>query len=166
MKILIKYKYLIFPVNKYASEKKLTLSDSLNGEYKLKIRLDNISPDFDAYVDVSRFIGREISVSAEPNMEVRFKESDTMDIPGIYTEDYRPQIHFTTRNGWLNDPNGLIFIDGKYHMFYQHNPCEPRWGNMHWGHAISRDMIHWEETDIALFPDKSGTMFSGSAIAD
>ena len=166
MKILIKYKYLIFPVNKYASEKKLTLSDSLNGEYKLKIRLDNLSPDFDAYIDVSRFIGREISVSAEPNMEVRFKESDTMDIPGIYTEDYRPQIHFTTRNGWLNDPNGLIFIDGKYHMFYQHNPCEPRWGNMHWGHAISRDMIHWEETDIALFPDKSGTMFSGSAIAD
>ena len=166
MKILIKYKYLIFPVNKYASEKQLTLSDSLNGEYKLKIRLDNLSPDFDAYIDVSRFIGQEIFISAEPQMDIRFKESDTMDIPGIYTEDYRPQIHFTTRNGWLNDPNGLIFIDGKYHMFYQHNPCEPRWGNMHWGHAISNDMIHWEETDIALFPDKSGTMFSGSAIAD
>lgn len=166
MKIQIKHKYLIFPVNTYASEKHLTLSNSLNEDYKLNIRLDNIFKNFDAYIDVSRFIGQELTVSVEPLMDICFKESDTIDVSEIYTEVYRPQIHFTTKNGWLNDPNGLIFIDGKYHMFYQHNPCEPRWGNMHWGHAVSSDMIHWEETDIALFPDKSGAMFSGSAIAD
>ena len=166
MKISVKHKYLIFPVSTYASEKLLTLSNDLGDDYKLKIRLDSISPDFQAYIDVSRFMGQELLIACEPQMEVRFEESDTMDIPDVYNELYRPQVHFTTKNGWLNDPNGLIFVDGKYHMFYQHNPCEPRWSNMHWGHAISTDMLHWEETDIALFPDKSGAMFSGSAIAD
>jgi len=166
MKLRIKHKYLVFPVNTYASEKLLTLSDSSSEDYKLNIRLDNISPNFTAYIDVSRFVGEELSIASEPQMDVCFEEADTMDITDIYKESYRPQIHFTTKNGWINDPNGLIFVDGKYHMFYQHNPCEPRWGNMHWGHAVSSDMIHWEETDIALFPDKSGTMFSGSAIAD
>ena len=166
MKIQIKRKYLIFSTNTYASEKHLLLLSNSNEAYKLNIRLDNVSPNFDAYIDVSRFIGQELSISSEPSMDIRFREADTMDIPNLYNEAYRPQIHFTTKNGWINDPNGLIFIDGKYHLFYQHNPCEPRWGNMHWGHAISRDMLHWEETDIALFPDESGTMFSGSAIAD
>ena len=166
MKIQISRKYLIFPVSTYVSEKLLTLSADSGEEYKLNVRLDNISPDFDAYVDVSRFIGQEIFVSSDPQMDIHFKESDTMDIPHVYEEAYRPQIHFTAKNGWINDPNGLIFIDGKYHLFYQHNPCEPRWGNMHWGHATSPDMLHWEESDIALFPDKRGMMYSGSAIAD
>lgn len=166
MNIRIKHKYLIFPVNTYAQEKQLILSDNSGENYKLKARLDNISPNFKAYVDVSRFMGKELSISSQPQMDVCFEEADAMDIPDLYKEPYRPQVHFTAKNGWINDPNGLIFVDGKYHMFYQHNPCETRWGNMHWGHAISSDMIHWEETDIALFPDKSGTMFSGSAIAD
>lgn len=166
MKIRIKHKYLIFPVNTYASEKLLTLSNDSGEDYKLKIRLDNISPNFTAYIDVSRFAGQEVSIVSEPEMDICFEEADTMNITEVYNEPYRPQIHFTTKNGWTNDPNGLIFADGKYHMFYQHNPCDVHWGNMHWGHAISTDMLHWEETDIALFPDKSGTMFSGSAISD
>ena len=166
MRIQVKHKYLIFPVNTYASEKLLILSANSSEDYKLNIRLDNISPNFTAYIDVSRFMGQELSIVSEPQMDVCFREADTMDIPGIYTENYRPQIHFTAKNGWINDPNGLIFVDGEYHLFYQHNPCESRWGNMHWGHAVSPDMIHWKETDIALFPDKTGTMFSGSAIAD
>ena len=166
MKTLINHKYLIFPASSYASDKLLTISSGAGEDYELNIRLDNISPNFKAYIDVSRFIGQEVSISTKPKMQISFTEGDTMDIRDLYNEAYRPQIHFTTKNGWINDPNGLIFIDGKYHMFYQHNPCEPRWGNMHWGHAISNDMIHWEESDIALFPDKSGAMFSGSAIAD
>ena len=166
MKVQVKHKYLIFPVSTYASEKLLTLSSSSGEDYSLNIRLDNIAPDFRAYVDVSRFMGQELLVTSAPGMDVCFEEADTMEIADVYHEPYRPQIHFTTKNGWTNDPNGLIFVDGKYHMFYQHNPCEPRWGNMHWGHATSTDLIHWEETDIALFPDKSGTMWSGSAIAD
>lgn len=76
--------------------------------------------------------------------------------------------HFHNRKGWMNDPNGLIFYKGKYHAFFQHYPYAPRWGQMHWGHAISDDLIHWEELDIALFPDmpyeNDGGCFSGSAI--
>ena len=166
MKIEIKRKYLIFPVNTLASIKKISISSREEDTYCLDIRLDNIAPDFFAYIDVSRFIGKTVSVSTDPQMDLSYTESDIMDIPMLYQEPYRPQVHFSAKNGWINDPNGLIYFDGKYHMFYQHNPCENRWGNMHWGHAISTDLLHWEETDIALFPDKTGKMFSGSAIVD
>lgn len=166
MEIKIKSKYLIFPVNKFAIRKKLTFHHEGKPVYELNIRLDNLHPDYYAYIDVSRFMGQTISLSVSPKMEPLFREADEMDIPGLYKEPLRPQIHFTTKNGWINDPNGLIYLDGVYHMFYQHNPTEPDWENMHWGHAESHDLIHWEEKDIALFPDERGSMFSGSAVLD
>lgn len=80
----------------------------------------------------------------------------------------RLKYHFEPRKGWMNDPNGLVYFRGKYHAFFQHYPYAPEWGQMHWGHAVSSDLIHWEELDIALFPDmpyeNSGGCFSGSAI--
>ena len=166
MQIEVKQKYLIFPVNTLSSYKKMTISCGEKQEYTLDIRLDNLSPNFYAYIDVSQYMGKIISVSIEPEMEFSFEKSDTINIPSLYHEPYRPQVHFTAKNGWINDPNGLVYTDGQYHMFYQYNPCENKWNNMHWGHAVSTDLIHWEEKDIALFPDKTGAMFSGSAIVD
>lgn len=83
-----------------------------------------------------------------------------------YTEKYRPQYHFSPEEKWMNDPNGLIFHEGKYHLFYQYYPEDIVWGPMHWGHAVSSDMHRWEHKPIALYPDEHGLIFSGSAVLD
>lgn len=81
-------------------------------------------------------------------------------------ENYRPIYHFTPDKGWMNDPNGLVYLDGNYHLFYQYYPDTTVWGPMHWGHATSADLINWEELPIALYPDSLGYIFSGSAVYD
>jgi len=81
-------------------------------------------------------------------------------------EPYRPQIHFSPDSAWMNDPNGMVYYDGEYHLFYQYYPDSTIWGPMHWGHAISTDLVHWERMPVALYPDSLGWIFSGSAVAD
>ncbi|TLF46919.1 glycoside hydrolase family 32 protein [Maribacter aurantiacus] len=86
------------------------------------------------------------------------------DVTFYYTEAYRPQFHFSPEEKWMNDPNGLVYHKGIYHLFYQYYPDDIVWGPMHWGHATSKDMIHWEHKTVALFPDENGYIFSGSAV--
>ena len=79
---------------------------------------------------------------------------------------YRPNYHFTPKANWMNDPNGLYYLDGLYHLFFQYYPGGNKWGPMHWGHATSKDLVKWEEQEVALFPDQLGYIFSGSAVVD
>ncbi len=85
---------------------------------------------------------------------------------GYYQEPYRPQYHFTPERNWMNDPNGMVFYEGEYHLFYQYNPFGEKWGHMSWGHAISPDMVHWEHLPVALKEEDGVMIFSGSAVVD
>jgi len=83
-----------------------------------------------------------------------------------YREKMRPQIHFTPAKNWINDPNGMVYADGIWHLYYQYNPSGPDWGNISWGHATSSDLFHWKEQPVALEPDNLGFVYSGSAVVD
>ena len=82
------------------------------------------------------------------------------------SEKHRPQFHFTPPSKWMNDPNGMVYYEGEYHLFYQYYPDSTVWGPMHWGHAVSQDLVTWEHLPIALYPDSAGYVFSGSAVID
>ncbi len=100
--------------------------------------------------------------SPKSSQEMNENTKDTL----VYQEPFRPQYHFTPASKWMNDPNGLVFHKGIYHLFYQYYPDDIVWGPMHWGHAISKDLLHWEHKPIALYPDEHGLIFSGSAVVD
>ena len=119
---------------------------------------------------LENFKGRNVKVVLEGATEEAFSliwqsnniPTDTF----FYEESLRPQLHFSAKTGWINDPNGLIYYKGEYHMYFQHNPFSLYWGNMSWGHAVSRDLIHWEEKPVVLFPSENGTCFSGACFID
>ena len=98
--------------------------------------------------------------------KVSNKDSDSNAKSDYYSEPHRPQYHFSPEANWMNDPNGMVYYEGEYHLFYQYYPDSTVWGPMHWGHAVSTDMVSWEHLPIALFPDSLGYIFSGSAVVD
>jgi len=161
--------YLNFPISMQEKFGTMSFINKRTTDYSFNIRLASDKADYWTFCDVSDWKGKTLTITYTGNQDALKKIYQSDEIDGndsIYKESYRPLIHFTTRRGWINDPNGLVYYDGEYHLFYQHNPFDHNWGNMHWGHAVSNDLIHWKELKDALYPDKLGTIFSGSAVID
>jgi fructan beta-fructosidase len=172
MEMIVQNQYVNLPVKNGAPTRRTRLL--VNGEVvrDFGIELAEGEPDFWVFADVSTFQGERLTIAVDdlaPGSRAleSITQSDTIEgAENLYQEKYRPQFHFTSRRGWNNDPNGLVYYKGEYHLFYQHNPYGWVWGNMHWGHAVSRDLIHWQELPVALYPDELGAMFSGSGVVD
>ena len=146
------------------------IDGKIEREFEVSLTIDE--PDFWIFLDVSEFKGKKANLQTIEENETLDKIYQANSYPGeenIYKEHLRPQFHFSTRRGWINDPNGLVYHDGEYHLFYQHNPFGWSYGsdaNKAWGHAISKDMIHWEVLRDAIHPDNLGGIYSGSAVVD
>lgn len=168
-------RFLQIPIKNGAAKRVVTLL--VDGEVVVRndIELADGAADWWAPMEISAWKGRSLALVVDKLPEdsaalASIKATDTFLGPGVpdslYAEALRGQFHFSPRRGWNNDPNGLVFFAGEYHLFFQHNPYGWGWGNMHWGHAVSRDLVHWEELGDTLAPDATGPMFSGSAVVD
>ncbi len=170
--LTVEKRFLHFPVKNGAPRKKIEVLRAGTAVRFFDIELADAEPDWWAFLNVTEWKGERLTIKVNTlREESQALEliSDGDEIKGaeeLYREPLRPQFHFSARRGWLNDPNGLVFFKGRYHLFFQHNPYGWSWGNMHWGHATSADLVHWEESSEALYPDEMGPMFSGSAVID
>ncbi len=171
--LVIDSPYLDLPVNNKAPVRRVRIMKdaAIVREFDIKLAEEGAA-DFRVFCDLKPFQGDHLRVeSTLPTGSGGLAEVvQSKEVPGakeMYHEAIRPQFHFTSRRGWLNDPNGLVYHDGEYHLFYQHNPYGWDWGNMHWGHAVSPDLVHWNELGEALTPRTYGDWcFSGSAVVD
>ena len=170
--IPIDKRYLNIPIKNGGPKRIVTMAVDGQSIVTNEMELADEEPDWWAFVDVSAWHGKKLSLTVNElpgdskALEAIEQGDSIKDADALYAERLRPQFHFSSRRGWLNDPNGLVFFGGEYHLFYQHNPYGWAWGNMHWGHAVSKDLVHWRELADALAPDRFGPMFSGSSVVD
>ena len=188
-RLRIDQKFVLFPINNESLSRRVRLVK--NGRVLRSFTASlGLPAQWWAHLDVSAWHGQTLTLSVEPDNSppmVRAEipgrgasETDNAELVAairtsaeiwspetLYKEPLRPAFHFTSRRGWINDPNGLMYHAGQYHLFFQHNPYGVRWGNMHWGHAVSTDLVHWKELPIALYPRGDDDFpFSGSGVVD
>lgn len=164
-------KFLLLPVQENAPEGKVNIiiNNELQLEQNINVRLSREKVDYYVPLDLSAYQGKTISVDVAgmPSSSLCWKEiklSDTFDFSN--REIYRPVYHHTPAYGWMNDPNGMFYKDGVYHLYFQYNPYGSMWANMTWGHSTSRDLVHWTYEGTPIVPDAWGAIFSGSCVVD
>ncbi len=165
--------YLHFPVTTGGPKRLVRLQRDGVSLREFVIEFATGEPDFWVYLETHDFQGETLTLRAEQkpgdgaNVLDRVSAGSTpKNFDTFYKETHRPQYHFTNPRGWSNDPNGMVYYKGEYHLFYQRNPFGWAWGNMTWGHVVSTDMLHWTQLPDALHPDAMGTMFSGTGLVD
>lgn len=182
----VQARWLLLPVKNGAAKMWMRLSRDSEVLREFEIELADDTPDLWVATNIAAWRGQTLHIEVDrlPSGSKALENLRQSDVPAhekvplagglkpfpggqpLYRETYRPQFHFSPAWGWTNDPNGLVYHDGHYHLFFQHNPYGIRWGNMTWGHAVSRDLVHWQELGDAIHPDHLGTIFSGSAVVD
>ena len=160
-------KYLLLPIQEEKDEVQVLLDTGSKDDTWMDVRLAQNGSDY--YVPFALGKGKTATVKIlglkKDALALNLmKLSDTFDTTN--TDYYRPSYHFTPLYGWMNDPNGMVYKDGEYHLYFQYNPYGSKWGNMHWGHAVSKDLVHWEHLDPAIARDPVGHIFSGSSVVD
>ena len=166
MRLKVTRDYLWLPVDMSREEKTLNIYADGKLVQEIRIRLAADRYDFYGAWKCAAYRDKEIElVFDEEEILTTSPIRQEMERPGN-DYPYRPKLHHTATYGWVNDPNGLVYADGVYHMFHQYNPYSTEWQNMSWGHATSTDLMHWEEQEVAITPDEYGTMYSGCALVD
>ena len=161
-------KYLLLPIQEGSKEGQVKLETGSPADTEMDIRLAIDSVEYYVPFALTQDEGGATvtirNVAADALCWDSIKVSDTFDTTN--RDKFRPLYHHTPLYGWMNDANGLVYKDGEYHLYFQHNPYGSMWGNMHWGHSVSKDLVHWEHLDPAIARDTLGHIFSGSAIVD
>lgn len=160
-------KYLLLPVQEEKAEAQVLLDTGSKADTWMDVRLAQNGVDY--YVPFALGSKRKATVKVlglgRDAIAVNLlKLSDSFDTTN--NDLYCPKYHFTPSYGWMNDPNGMVYKDGEYHLYYQYNPYGSKWGNMHWGHSVSKDLVHWQHLDPAIARDTLGHIFSGSSVVD
>jgi fructan beta-fructosidase len=188
-RVRIDGQFVLFPINGESLSRRVRLVE--NGQVLRSFTASlGLPAQWWAHLDVSDWEGQTLTVSVEPDTSppVGYQpppgrgENETVNaallasvrtsaeiwsLETLYKEPLRPAFHFSSKRGWINDPNGLIYHAGQYHLFFQHNPYGLHWGNMHWGHAVSTDLVHWRELPIALYPrGEDDFPYSGAGAVD
>ena len=164
-------RYLWLPIQESAPEGKLQVIVSNVAQMEQNVRFAREKVDYYVALDMQPWLGAKglsVVIQNVPKGSVCFskiKQNDDKQYM-LIPETYRPSYHHAPERGWMNDPNGLFFKDGVWHLYYQYNPYGSMWGNMHWAHSTSTDLVHWQQQPVALAPDAWGTMFSGSCVVD
>jgi len=169
---LIEKRYLNIPVS-YNEDDRVGLELVINNKAVryLDVFLPDSEPDFWVFLDVSEFKGKNALLRTRRGRKKKgiglvYQSDEREYLKDLYKEKHRPQVHFSTMRGWINDPNGLVYYNGEYHLFFQHYPYGYYWGQPNWGHAVSTDLVHWKQLPDAIYRHELAGIYSGSAVID
>lgn len=166
MKITVAEKYLWLPVDLSAEAVRLDVYADGVQVQEIRICLGTETVDFYGVWKVQEYLGKELELVCTDAERLERCPVRQEPVRPENPYPYRPKLHYTPSWGWINDPNGLVYYNGVYHLFYQYNPYSTEWENMSWGHAVSRNLFDWEEQDVAVLPDAYGPAYSGCAFVD